>query len=138
MDIKWNRKYKIPATEIESSHEDGLRLTGFFIVTIRDIDKLEELYTRRFGSKFNTEDTSGWIDVLDQINNEDPDEAFKGIKRSNIERYIIDLSNDTSLDEFEYIDQEYKNDWLESRCDDYDQWRFERICEALDGEAVEE
>ena len=138
MKIKWNRKYEIPAIEIESSHEDGLRLAGFFIVTSGDIDKLEELYIRRFGSKFNKEDTSGWIDVLDQINNEDPDEAFKGIKRSNIERYIVDLSNDTSLDEFEYIDQEYKNDWLEGRCADYDQWRFERICEALGGEAVEE
>ena len=36
MEIKWNRKYKILATEIESSHEDGLHLTGFFIARIHE------------------------------------------------------------------------------------------------------
>ena len=124
--------------QIESGHEDGLRLTGFFIVTIKDMDKLEDMYIRKFGGRFNTGEGNWFINVLDQINNKDPDVAFKGIKRSNIERYIVDLRNDTSLDEFEYIDQEYKNDWLEGRCADYDQWRFERVCEALGGEAVEE
>ena len=53
-------------------------------------------------------------------------EAQKRI--AELERQMVDLANDTSLDEFEYIDAEYKNDYLEEQCANIRLELFERVC----------
>jgi len=104
------------------------------------IDILEMLYLAKRGFFFNppTMLTDGngnkrkmvlsMLQIDKQIRLENPDEAFKGLSEEDILSLEINLRKDNSLDEFEYHDAEYKNEWLYDRLEDYKKWRFERLC----------